>query len=168
MGTQAHKKEAPKSIRAAIITASTTRSLDQDESGHWIAGQLNEMGHEVVAHQVVTDDAADISVALQKIIFGKNAQVVLINGGTGITAKDVTIEAVQPQLSKRLPAFSTLFAQLSFEEIGSAAILSRASAGVIGGRAVVFCMPGSIKACQLACSRLIFPELGHLVKHLHE
>ncbi len=168
MGTQAHKKEAPKRIQAAIITATTTRSLDQDESGQWIAAQLETMGHRVVGHQVVADAAAAISVALQKVVFGKNAQVVLINGGTGITAKDVTIEAVQPQFSKRLPAFSTLFAQLSFEEIGSAAILSRASAGVIDGRAVVFCMPGSLKACQLACSQLIFPELGHLVKHLHD
>lgn len=168
MGTQTHKKEAPKCIRAAIITATTTRSLEHDESGHWIAGQLNEMGHEVVTHQVVTDDAAAISVALQKVIFGKNVHVVLINGGTGITAKDVTIEAVEPQLSKTLTAFSSLFAKLSFDEIGSAAMLSRAVAGVVDGRAVVFCMPGSLKACQLACSRLIFPELGHLVKHLNE
>ncbi len=126
------------------------------------------MGHQVVGHHVVTDDAATIWAALQKVVFGENAQVVLINGGTGITAKDVTIEAVQQRFSKQLPAFSALFAHLSFEEIGSAAILSRASAGVIDGRAMVFCMPGSLKACQLACTQLIFPELGHLVKHLKE
>ena len=168
MGTEAHKKEAPKSIRVAVLTATTTRSLDQDESGHWIASRLKEMGHQVVGHRVVADDAATIWVALQEVIFGKNAQVVLVNGGTGITAQDVTIEAVQQRFSKHLPAFSALFAHLSFEEIGSAAILSRASAGVIGGRAMVFCMPGSLKACQLACNRLIFPELGHLAKHLKE
>lgn len=168
MGTEAHKKEAPKSIRSAIITATTTRSLDQDESGHWIAGQIQKLGHQLVAHQVVTDDTAIILEALQEVVFQKEAQVVLINGGTGIAAKDVTIEAVQSQFSKTLTAFSTLFAKLSFDEIGSAAMLSRAVAGVLDGRAVVFCMPGSLKACQLACSRLVFPELGHLVKHLHE
>ena len=168
MGTDAHKKEAPKSIRATILTATTTRSLKQDESGHWMASRLKEMGHHVVDHQIVADDAAAIGTALKKAVFGEGTRVVLINGGTGITAKDVTIEAAEPQFSKYLPGFSTLFAQLSFEEIGSAAILSRASAGVIEGRAVVFCMPGSLKACQLACTRLIFPELGHLVKHLKD
>lgn len=168
MGTQAHKKEAPKNIRAAIITATTTRSLDQDESGHWIAGQIHGLGHHLVAHQVVADETALILEALQGVVFQKDAQVVLINGGTGITAKDVTIEAVQAQFSKTLTAFSTLFAKLSFEEIGSAAMLSRAVAGVMDGRAVVFCMPGSLKACKLACARLIFPELGHLVKHLKD
>lgn len=168
MGTQAHKKEAPKSIRVAIITATTTRSLDQDESGHWIAGQIQTLGHQLVAHQVVTDDTAVILDALQEVVFQKGAQIVLINGGTGITANDVTIEAVQSQFGKILTAFSALFATLSFDEIGSAAILSRAVAGVLDGRSVVFCMPGSLKACQLACSRLIFPELGHLVKHLHD
>jgi molybdenum cofactor biosynthesis protein B len=168
LGTNAHKKEAPGIIRAAIITASTTRSLDQDESGKWIFGQLKAMGHQMVGHQVIADDATTIWAALQKAVFDKAAQVVLINGGTGITEKDVTIEAVAPRFSKRLPAFGTLFAQLSFEEIGSAAILSRAVAGVLAGRAVVFCMPGSLRACRLACSRLIFPELGHLVKHLQD
>jgi len=168
LGTRAHKEEAPGSIRVGILTATSTRSLDQDESGHWIAGQLDAMGHRLVGRRIVADDAAAIRVAVQKIVFGKNAQVVLINGGTGITAKDVTVEAVQPQFDKHLPAFGVLFAQLSFKSIGSAAILSRAAAGVIGGRAVVFTMPGSLKACQLACTRLIFPELGHLVKHLKE
>lgn len=168
MGTQAHKKEGPRSIRAAIITATTTRSLDQDESGHWIAGQILAMGHQLVVHQVVTDDTAVILDALQEAVFNKGAQVVLITGGTGITVKDVTIEAVQPRFSKTLTAFSALFAALSFDEIGSAALLSRAVAGIFDGRAVVFCMPGSLKACQLACGRLIFPELGHLVKHLHD
>lgn len=168
MGTEAHKKRAPKNIRMAIITATTTRSLDQDESGHWIAGQIQELGHQLVAHQVVADDPAAIPEMLQEVVCRTKAQIVLINGGTGITANDVTVEAVQSQFGKTLTAFSALFATLSFDEIGSAAMLSRAVAGVIDGRAVVFCMPGSLKACQLACSRLIFPELGHLVKHLQD
>jgi molybdenum cofactor biosynthesis protein B len=88
-----------------------------------------------------------------------------MTGGTGITKKDVTIEAVTPLLTKELTGFGPLFAQLSFEEIGSAAFLSRATAGVIVDT-VVFCIPGSLNACKLACRELIFPELGHLVKHV--
>jgi molybdenum cofactor biosynthesis protein B len=88
-----------------------------------------------------------------------------MSGGTGITPKDVTIEALSPMFAKTLTGFGPLFAHLSFEEIGSAAFLSRATAGVIEGT-VVFCMPGSINACKLACRKLIFPELGHLVKHV--
>jgi molybdenum cofactor biosynthesis protein B len=90
-----------------------------------------------------------------------------MSGGTGITKKDVTIEAVNPLFSKELSAFGPLFAKLSMEEIDSAAIMSRATAGVIDST-VVFCMPGSLNACKLACSKLIFPELGHLVKHVQD
>ena len=90
-----------------------------------------------------------------------------MSGGTGISPKDVTIEAVKPLFSKELTAFGPLFAQLSFEEIDSAAILSRATAGIIN-QSIVFCMPGSINACKTACKNLIFPELGHLLKHIKE
>ena len=90
-----------------------------------------------------------------------------MSGGTGISPKDVTIEAVRPLFSKELTGFGPIFAQLSFEQIDSAAILSRATAGIIKN-SVVFCMPGSIKACKLACNELIFPELGHLIKHIKE
>ena len=90
-----------------------------------------------------------------------------MTGGTGISNKDVTIEAVRPLFSKEITAFGAIFSQLSFEEIDSAALLSRATAGVIE-KTVVFCMPGSLNACKLACKALIFPELGHLVKHTHE
>jgi molybdenum cofactor biosynthesis protein B len=90
-----------------------------------------------------------------------------MTGGTGISPKDVTIEAVRPLFEKELTAFGTLFTQLSFEEIDSAAILSRATAGIIK-QTMIFCMPGSIKACKLACNSLIFPELGHLLKHIKE
>ena len=92
-------------------------------------------------------------------------QALLVTGGTGITPKDVTIEAIKPLFDKEMTAFGALFAQLSYEEIDSAAILSRAVAGTIGNT-VVYCMPGSRKACQLACRVLIFPELGHVVAHI--
>ncbi|MGD8392908.1 MAG: MogA/MoaB family molybdenum cofactor biosynthesis protein, partial [Desulfobacterales bacterium] len=124
-------------------------------------------GHTVVFHQVIPDDAAKIAATLNDEILKSNPAVVLITGGTGITKKDVTIEAVSPLFTKELSAFGPLFAKLSMDEIDSAAIMSRATAGVIGST-VVFCMPGSLNACKLACTRLIFPELGHLVKHAND
>lgn len=165
MGTAEHKHEAPKKVTIAILTLSTTRSLKEDTSGHWIREIASGIGHEVLYHRVVPDDAAAITRTVREITENLKPQVLLLTGGTGITPQDVTIEAVQPMFTKALSAFGPLFAQLSLQEIGSAAILSRATAGIIGSTAV-FCMPGSLNACKLACGRLIFPELGHLVKHL--
>ena len=168
MGTHPHKRNAPVSVRAAVITASTTRGLDDDKSGSWLAKRLQKEGHQVVAHQVVADDINTITDALEAVVFDNEAQVVLLNGGTGISGADVTIEAVRPLLEKELTAFAVLFAMLSYEEIEAAAILSRACAGVVFGRAVVFCMPGSLKACKLAYKALISDELSHLMGHLQE
>lgn len=165
MGTREHKQHAPKKVTIGIITVSTTRALVDDTSGKWIGRQATTEGHEVVYHQVIPDDAEIIASTLRNVIHDQRPQVVLITGGTGITKKDVTIEAVTPMFAKILTAFGALFANLSFDEIGSAAFLSRAAAGVIE-KTVVFCMPGSINACKLACRELIFPELGHLVKHV--
>ncbi|MGD8342665.1 MAG: MogA/MoaB family molybdenum cofactor biosynthesis protein [Desulfobacterales bacterium] len=167
MGVHEHKKQAPRSVALGIITVSTTRALENDTSGQWIREQAERKGHSVVFHQVIPDDAAQIAAALEGWISKSAPEVVLLSGGTGITKKDVTIEAVSPLFTKELSAFGPLFAQLSMDEIDSAAIMSRATAGVIGNT-VVFCMPGSLNACKLACTRLIFPELGHLVKHLHD
>ena len=167
MSTAAHKKNTPENIRLAVLSVSTTRSLDQDESGAWIKKQAKKEGHEVVIHQVVTDDIASIRELTLHVTGKICPDAVIMTGGTGISPKDVTIEAVKPLFEKELTAFGPLFAQLSFEEIDSAAILSRATAGVIG-KTLVFCMPGSLKACKLACNALIFPELGHLLKHIKE
>jgi molybdenum cofactor biosynthesis protein B len=167
MSTHEHKKEAPKSVTIGIITVSTTRALVEDTSGLWMKENAQQQGHEIVYHQVIPDDAQRIVATLEMVIHDKKPQVVLITGGTGITRKDVTIEAVAPLFTKELSAFGPLFAQLSTKQIGSAAILSRATAGVIEN-SVVFCMPGSLNACKLACTDLIFPELGHLVKHLKD
>ena len=167
MSTLEHKKEAPKSVTIGIITVSTTRALVEDTSGLWMKENAQQQGHEVVYHQVIPDDAERIINTLKTVIEDKNPQVVLITGGTGITRKDVTIEAVAPLFTKELSAFGPLFAQLSTKQIGSAAILSRATAGVVEST-VVFCMPGRLHACKLACTELIFPELGHLVKHLKD
>ncbi|MDP2646883.1 MAG: molybdenum cofactor biosynthesis protein B [Desulfobacterales bacterium] len=167
MGTKEHKDGAPDKVKLGIISISTTRTIDSDISGHWMARSAKKEGHEVAFHQVVPDEKEAIVGALLDAVESHAPQVVLLTGGTGISEKDVTIEALRPLFDKELTAFSHLFAQLSFEEIDSAAILSRATAGVIG-KVIVFCMPGSLNACKLACKALIFPELGHLVRHAFE
>lgn len=164
MGVHQHRQAAPASIGVGILSVSTTRALENDESGHWIARRAKKEGFEVRFHQVVTDDITGIRDAALKAIRDHGLQALLVTGGTGITPTDVTIEAIKPLFTKEMTAFGAIFAQLSYEEIDSAAILSRAAAGVIGST-VIFCMPGSKKACQLACTSLIFPELGHVVAH---
>jgi molybdenum cofactor biosynthesis protein B len=164
MGHKEHRHDAPVSIRVAILTVSTTRCFDEDESGHWMANSTAAEGHQVVAHEVVIDQIDAIRQAFTRIVAETSPQTVIVTGGTGITPHDVTIEAVKPLFSKELTAFGTLFTQLSFDEIGSAALSSRSSAGVFGDT-LVFCLPGSLNACKLACKKLILPEIGHLVRH---
>jgi molybdenum cofactor biosynthesis protein B len=167
MSSKAHKKNAPRAVKTGIITVSTTRSLKDDKSGLWISKRAKKEGHEVVFHQVITDEIEIITRTVMDVIRDLSPQALLVTGGTGISSKDVTIEAVRPLFTKELTSFGPIFAQLSFEQIDSAAILSRATAGVIE-KTILFCMPGSINACKLACKAIIFPELGHLVHHIHE
>jgi molybdopterin adenylyltransferase len=167
MGTKEHKETAPDRVTVGIITVSTSRGLSEDQSGQWMSKQATKEGHTVVHHTVIPDDLSLIRDTVLDVIQDFSPNVVLITGGTGISPKDLTIEAVRPLFSKELTAFGILFAQLSFEEIDAAALLSRATAGIIYN-SVVFSMPGSLKACKLACNALIFPEMGHLVRHLQE
>ena len=167
MSTLLHKQKTPNNTKVAVLSISTTRKISEDKSGAWIKKQTKKEGHEVVIHQVVTDEVTAIQELVHHITEKINPDVIIMTGGTGISPKDVTIEAIRPLFEKELTAFGPLFAQLSFEEIDSAAILSRATAGIIK-QTIVFCMPGSIKACKLACNNLIFPELGHLLKHIKE
>ena len=165
MGPKAHKQHAPRSLRVAVLTVSTSRGLAEDKSGHWMNRQARREGHEVVFHQVVPDDRFEITKQLVAVIDTQAPDLVLVNGGTGLSPSDVTIEAIAPLFKKELTAFAPLFSQLSFEEIDSAAIVSRATAGIIKQTAV-FCLPGSLNACKLACKALIFPEAGHIAMHL--
>jgi len=167
MNTLLHKQNLPEDIKIAVISVSTTRGLAEDKSGDWIKKQAKKEGHEVVIHQTVTDDIEAIRELTLHVTEKIGPDVIIMTGGTGISPKDVTIEAVKPLFEKELTAFGTLFTQLSFEEIDSAAILSRATAGIIKNT-IIFCMPGSIKACKLACNAIIFPELGHILKHIKE
>ncbi len=167
MGLLPHKQQTPANLKIAVISVSTTRGIAEDKSGAWIKQQVKKEGHETVVHHVVTDEIDAIQSMLQHVVEKISPHAILMSGGTGISPKDVTIEAVSPMFDKTLTAFGVLFAQLSFEEIDSAAIMSRATAGIIG-KSVVFCMPGSLNACKLACNNLIFPELGHIIKHISE
>ena len=167
MGVREHKKHVLTRLNLGVISISTTRRLSEDKSGHWISKRAKREGHDVVFHEVIPDDREVIATTASEKLTDPAPHVMILTGGTGISKKDVTIEAVRPLFDKELPAFGPIFSQLSHEEIDSAAILSRATAG-IAGETVIFCIPGSIKACKLACKALIFPELGHIIKHIQE
>ena len=160
-----HVKKKPQTVKVGIITISTTRSAAEDKSGQWMKKQCEKEGHEIVDYRIVTDDRHEITKSVSALIHHGRPDILLINGGTGISPTDVTIEAISPLFVKEMTAFGALFARLSFEQIDSAAILSRATAGIIGDTAV-FCLPGSLRACKLACIELILPEIGHIAAHL--
>jgi molybdenum cofactor biosynthesis protein B len=167
MGHNDHRANAPRLAAVAVLSVSSSRSLDTDTSGHWIAEQAQKEGHRVVAHQVVPDEKSTIKQTVLHILAEYKPSAIIVTGGTGISPKDLTIEALQPLFIKELTSFGSLFAHLSHDQVGAAAMISRATAGIIGS-ALVFCLPGSLKACQLACQALIFPELGHLLAHISE
>jgi molybdenum cofactor biosynthesis protein B len=148
-------------IPVGLLTVSDTRTTETDVNGRWLGEELRAAGHEVVGCLVVPDDPAAVSSALDHL-FAAGARVVLINGGTGFSRRDRTFEAVSGRLERVLTGFGELFRFLSWEQVGSAAMLSRAVAGTIGDR-LVFCVPGSPKAVRLAWEKLIRPELRHLV-----
>ena len=172
--TLKHKAEAPKSLCFAVIVCSSSRYQElqlkkrvEDPSGDWITQTLQKHGHSVTFRTVVPDDKFLIEQCVRKALKSKRVDAIITCGGTGIGPKDVTIETVQPILEKELHGFGEIFRRLSYEEIGSAAILSRAIAGVSEGKAV-FCIPGSPHAVSLAVEKLILPEAGHIIKHAHE
>lgn len=149
----------------AILTVSDTRSIADDESGRLIAELLAGAGHQVCSRAVVPDEPAAIRAAILSCEQDAGCEAVLITGGTGIAPRDQTYEAVGALLEKRLDGFGELFRMLSFQELGASAMLSRALGGT-RGRRVIFCMPGSPKAVRLAMTRLILPQLGHVLSLL--
>ncbi|HJR61467.1 MAG TPA: molybdenum cofactor biosynthesis protein B [Vicinamibacterales bacterium] len=163
MSIEQHRKAALASVRCFVLTISDTRTEADDISGDTIVGLLGANGHEVRLRALVKDDPAAVQHALRANL--GVAQVVITTGGTGITSRDSTYEAMSRLLDKRLDGFGELFRMLSFQEVGSAAMLSRACAGTIG-RTAVFSLPGSEHAVRLAMTRLILPELGHVVREL--
>jgi len=168
MSTEQHKKEAPKKVNCKVITVSDTRTKETDKSGSLIMKMLEENSHSIHDYEIVTDDYEVIEEAIQKGCLEKEIDVVLINGGTGIARRDVTVEVVQGLLEKELTGFGEIFRMLSYlEDIGSAAILSRSIAGVAHGTAI-FSMPGSSGAVKLAMEKLIIPEITHVVREIRK
>jgi molybdenum cofactor biosynthesis protein B len=160
-----HKEHAPRRVSCLIITCSDTRTEETDTSGRLIQRLLVEHGHEVVGKHLVKDEPAEIRKLVEAATGDQAVQAIIINGGTGLSRRDSTFEAIDAMLEKRLAGFGELFRSLSYQEIGSAAMMSRATAGLIRGR-VVFSIPGSENATRLAMEKLILPELGHIVREL--
>ncbi|WP_144547922.1 molybdenum cofactor biosynthesis protein B [Bacillus sp. X1(2014)] len=168
MSTQEHKKAAPRIIHCKVITVSDTRTKETDKSGKLMIDLLEHAGHKIVDYVIVKDEAEPIQDEIVKGCARGEIDVILTNGGTGIAKRDVTIETIEKLLDKEIVGFGEIFRMLSFQEdIGSAAILSRAIAGVVKNKAI-FSTPGSTGAVKLAMNKLILPELGHVVREIQK
>ena len=161
-----HKADAPRSMSCFVLTISDTKTPETDTSGALIRELLRAGGHRIAGSAIVRDEPADVQRVVREQCADPAVQAVILTGGTGITSRDSTFEAVEALLDKRLPGFGELFRMLSYQEIGAAAMLSRAQAGVRAGRIVVS-LPGSPNACRLALEKLLIPELGHLVREVN-
>jgi len=168
MSFSEHKSSAPAVIYCLIITVSDTRTNETDKSGKIISSLLEEKGHKVIERTIVKDDQEEIRSAIQRGIAASDVDAVLLNGGTGISKRDVTYEVVEGVLEKELAGFGELFRMISYtDDIGTPAMLSRAIGGVAKETAI-FAMPGSSGAVKLAMSKLLIPELPHIVRELRK
>ena len=156
-----HRKHAIASVPTAIVSVSDTRTLETDSGGKRIAELLAAAGHPVLSREVVRDEPEAIRGALERLLREAAVRAVIFTGGTGVAPRDVTPETLEPRLERVIPGFGELFRMLSWQDVGSAALLSRALAGIAAGR-LVFALPGSRAAVELALEKLILPELGHL------
>lgn len=158
-----HRAEAPRATRCFVLTISDTRTLETDRGGDTIVQFLTAGGHEVAGRAIVPDEPGRVRDTLRQAIDAPDVDVAIATGGTGITQRDGTYEVVTALLDKRLDGFGELFRALSYEEIGPAAMLSRATGG-LAGRTIILSLPGSPNAVRLGMEKLILPELGHLVR----
>lgn len=158
-----HKQQAPRAVRCFVLTVSDTRTVDTDTGGRAVADLLAAAGHQVVGRTIVKDDAALVRETILTQLESNEVDAVISTGGTGITSRDSTYEAVVSLLEKRLDGFGELFRMLSYEQVGAAAMMSRATAGLARGR-IVIALPGSEAAVRLAMDKLVVPELGHMVQ----
>lgn len=166
MGAADHRQQAAGqgSVPVAIVTVSDTRTPETDVSGNLIRQLAEAAGHSVVAHRIVRDEPDQVATVLAELAAG-DARLIVFNGGTGISRRDRTYDVISGMIEKPLPGFGELFRMLSYQEVGAAAMLSRATAGVYQGR-VVFSTPGSPNAVRLAMEKLILPEIQHLAWEL--
>jgi molybdenum cofactor biosynthesis protein B len=163
MSSEEHKQQAAQSherVPIAIVTVSDTRTVETDKSGQTIRAMAEAAGHHIVDYRIVKDEPDQVEAALHDFGDG-SAQIIIFNGGTGISARDRTYDVIARHLEKELPGFGEIFRMLSYEEIGSAAMMSRATAGTYNGRVIVS-IPGSTNAVKLAMAKLILPEIQHL------
>jgi molybdopterin adenylyltransferase len=158
-----HRAEAPRTVRCAVITVSDTRTLKTDTGGQTIVDLLTAAGHQVVRRDILRDDPAPMRALLESLREDPDVDAILMTGGTGLGSRDQTFETVGALLDKPLPGYGELFRMLSYHEIGAAAMLSRATGGLVG-RKVLLTMPGSRGGVILAMEKIILPELGHLVR----
>ncbi len=166
MSVSEHKQSAPNHVSVMVVTVSDTRTEETDKSGKLIMTALEESGHVISSYSIVKDEADLIQDAVLKAGEDSATDVIILNGGTGIAKRDVTVEAVAELLHKEIPGFGEIFRMLSYtEDIGSAAIMSRAIAGVYKDTGV-FSIPGSSGAVKLAMNKLILPEINHVVREI--
>jgi len=163
MGYQEHKHKAPKSVSCAVLTISDTRTERDDESGQRLVRKLGESGHRVIRYCILKNEADSIKKKIYELLKEEELQVIITSGGTGVSRRDITIETIYPILEKKLDGFGELFRSLTYQEIGTGSIMSRAIAGVARGK-VIICLPGSPEATNLAMDKIILPEIGHLVR----
>jgi molybdopterin adenylyltransferase len=162
-----HRESAPDYVRVAILTISDTRTPETDTGGDTVDELMRGAGHEVVDRNIVRDEASSIRTELAGLLARSDVDAVITTGGTGISARDTTYEVVESMLEKKLDGFGEIFRILSYEEIGAAAILSRALAGAVGTKFIA-CLPGSRNAVRLAVEKLLVPELAHVVFELRK
>ena len=160
-----HKTGAPRSVGCWVLTISDTKTPETDTSGAVIRDLLTAAGHQVIGATIVRDEPADVQRVVRAACADPAVHAVILTGGTGITSRDSTFEAVEVLLDKRLPGFGELFRMLSYQDVGAAAMLSRAQMGIHAKRIVVS-LPGSPNACRLAVEKLLVPELPHLVREV--
>lgn len=163
MSSQEHKAAGPTRVRVFVLTVSDTRTDDTDVSGRAIVDLLEQAGHQVAGKAIEKDEPARVAELVRQRAVIADVDAIITTGGTGLTSRDSTFEAIDALLTKRLPGFGELFRMLSYQDIGAAAMMSRACAGTIG-KVVVISLPGSEKAVRLAMTTLVIPELAHLVQ----
>jgi len=162
---QEHRAHAPRSVGCFVLTISDSKTPETDTSGALIRELVSAAGHRVTGHAIVKDEPDQVAAVIRSGCAAPSVEAFILTGGTGITSRDSTYEAIEALLDKRLAGFGELFRMLSYEEIGAAAMLSRAQGGVVQGR-VLFSLPGSPNACRLALEKLIIPELPHLIREV--
>ncbi len=167
MSVHKHRESAPDLVRVAVLTISDTRTPETDTGGDTIEELMRDAGHELVYRGIVKDEASRIRTELVNLLARSDVDAIITTGGTGISARDTTYEVVDRMLEKKLDGFGEIFRMLSYEEIGAAAILSRAIAGAVGTKFVA-CLPGSRNAVRLAVDKLLVPEISHVVFELRK